>query len=284
MSQLTEQLFALAGPGLRSTQLYFSGPILPVTQLLQLTGQLHCWCTAVVSSRQSILGATFHRKFQAFKLKVYTHQIKTIFTNKPNKHQILFQPIDLDLFPNCKQGALTKMDCANGMENLPFPDEIVVKILGYLSLGQLIQCARVSKRLNTICKDKSLSYKANMLKINNLKVKDRNSIIDILITRPNVTEVSISSWKRARISGVSETQKSTGLIHLFNPRGSMLSESQILYPLHTLFHVRNKKFAPPLPHTFSCNGQIFFQNSPCLFQSPQIGKRFMEKKCSMSLH
>ena len=32
-----------------------------------------------------------------------------------------------------------------------------IKMVPYLSLGELIQCARVSKRLNRICKDKSLS-------------------------------------------------------------------------------------------------------------------------------
>ena len=42
------------------------------------------------------------------------------------------------------------------MDNLP--NEIVLQILGYLNLGELIQCARVSKRFNSICKDNSLSY------------------------------------------------------------------------------------------------------------------------------
>ena len=41
-----------------------------------------------------------------------------------------------------------------GMENLP--DEIVLKILGYLDLGDLNKCARVCKRLNNICKGHSL--------------------------------------------------------------------------------------------------------------------------------
>ena len=137
------------------------------------------------------------------------------------------------------------MDCTIGMENLPFSDEIVLKILGYLSLGQLIQCARVSKRLNTICKDKSLSYRSNMIKMNDLTVKDRNSIINILIARPKVKEVIISSWKRARISGVSETQKSTGLIHLFNPRGSLLSVFPDSVPPPNTFLCKKQKVCPP---------------------------------------
>ena len=77
------------------------------------------------------------------------------------------------------------------MENLPFPDEIILKILSYLSLGELIQCARVSKRLNALCEDKSLSYRSNMLVMQGLTVKGRKSIIDTLIANPELTEVSI---------------------------------------------------------------------------------------------
>ena len=77
------------------------------------------------------------------------------------------------------------------MDNLP--DEIVLQILGYLNLSELIQCARVSKRLKSICKDKSLSYGSNMLAMKDLTVYDRKSIIDYLIAmRPEVSEVSIS--------------------------------------------------------------------------------------------
>ena len=83
-----------------------------------------------------------------------------------------------------------------GTENMPFPDEIILKILRYLRLGELIQCARVSKRLNTICKDGSLSYRSSMLAMKDLTVKDRKSIIDMVIVRPDVTEVRISSITR----------------------------------------------------------------------------------------
>ena len=84
------------------------------------------------------------------------------------------------------------MECIIGMESLPFPDEIVLKILSYLSLGELIQCARVSKRLNRICRDKSLSYRSSMVAMKALTVKERKSIIDYLIRRPQVREVTIS--------------------------------------------------------------------------------------------
>ena len=74
------------------------------------------------------------------------------------------------------------------MENFLFPDEIVLKILGYLGLGQLIQCARVSKSLNNICKDRSLSYRSSMIVMKKLTVKVRKSIVDILIARPQVED------------------------------------------------------------------------------------------------
>ena len=138
------------------------------------------------------------------------------------------------------------------MENLTLPNEIVLQILGYLSLGELIQCARVSKRFNTICKDRSLSYSSSMSAIKDLTGKDRESIIAILIAKPEVKEVKISSinwkeetklgqqfiyeavgvwnslglfkkaivkisnWKRARILGVSVTGK---LLELYGKAG-----------------------------------------------------------------
>ena len=130
------------------------------------------------------------------------------------------------------------------MENLPLPNEIVLQILGYLSLGELIQCAKVSKRFNSICKDNSLSYSSSMSLMKDLPLRFRKSMIDILIGRPDVKEVKISSynwekhhqrriyaasgfwnslglfrkalvkisfWKKANIIGVSVKQKSLDL-------------------------------------------------------------------------
>ena len=79
------------------------------------------------------------------------------------------------------------------MENLP--DEIVLQILGYLSLGELIQCARVSESFKTICEDSSLPYSSNMLVIKDLTVKDQKSVIDVLIAEPEVKKVKIISWR-----------------------------------------------------------------------------------------
>ena len=142
------------------------------------------------------------------------------------------------------------------MENLPLPNEIVLQILGYLSLGELIQCARVSKRFSTICKDNSLSYSSSMSAMKDLTLRIRKSMIDILIVRPEVKKVKISSinwedhhqrriyvsdfwnslglfkkalvkisfWKRARILGISVKWKSleiygeAGVLHVMNFR------------------------------------------------------------------
>ena len=85
------------------------------------------------------------------------------------------------------------MESMIGMENLP--DEIVLKILGYLGLGQLIQCARVSKSLNNICKDRSLSYRSSMIVMKKLTVKVRKSIVNVLIARPQVKKVKMKMSK-----------------------------------------------------------------------------------------
>ena len=92
-----------------------------------------------------------------------------------------------------------------GIENIHLPDEIILKILSYLSLGELIQCAKVSRRFETICKDKSLSYRSSLLIIKDLTVEDQKIINDVLNTRP-ITKVVIHSvsWEggdETRLSG-----------------------------------------------------------------------------------
>ena len=51
------------------------------------------------------------------------------------------------------------------MENLPFPDEIILKILCYLNIFDLAKCAQVSKRLMNICEDKKFQQYCEMKKI-----------------------------------------------------------------------------------------------------------------------
>ena len=68
---------------------------------------------------------------------------------------------DTNLCPNilcqkCGQRGHIKIQCMAGWENMPFPNEIIVKILSYLSLKDLNQCAQVSKRLRNICQNKMI--------------------------------------------------------------------------------------------------------------------------------
>ena len=96
------------------------------------------------------------------------------------------------------------------MENFLFPDEIVLKILGYLGLGELIQCSKVSRRFNMLCEDNS-----SMLIMKDLGVEDQNYINNILIARPELTKVEIHSisWEEGdgkRISGEMASRKFVG--------------------------------------------------------------------------
>ena len=61
----------------------------------------------------------------------------------------------------CGQKGHTKIHCLFNSENLPFPDEIFIKILGYLDVIDTMQCAQVSKKLRKICMDKSLNVLQN---------------------------------------------------------------------------------------------------------------------------
>ena len=99
------------------------------------------------------------------------------------------------------------------MENLSLPNEIVLQILGYLSLGELIQCARVSKRFNSICKDNSLSYGSSMSAMKDLPLRFRKSMTDFLIARPKVKEVKISSINNQRRIFESDFWNSLGLFN-----------------------------------------------------------------------
>ena len=121
----------------------------------------------------------------------------------------------MERYKKCKKSVNKSAHARNkrmaGMENLTLPDEIVLKIFGYLNLGQLIQCARVSKRFNNIVKDKSLNYTSMMLAMKDLTAKDRKVIIDILLVRPKVKKVKISkiNWHgvlQRKIYGTPGTQ------------------------------------------------------------------------------
>ena len=104
----------------------------------------------------------------------------------------------MERYKKCKKSVNKSAHARNkrmaGTEKLPLPDEIVLKILGYLDLGDLKKCARVSKRLNNICKDHSLRcirlrYISSLPVMKKLTVKEQKSILAVLIDMPEVTEV-----------------------------------------------------------------------------------------------
>ena len=95
----------------------------------------------------------------------------------------------------CGQIGHAQMECMFEMENLPLPDEILLKILGYLNLGDLIECSKVSKRLKEVCLDKTLSYHTYHSAIIHLSLQDEKIIINVLKDSPNIleTEVEVST-------------------------------------------------------------------------------------------
>ena len=99
------------------------------------------------------------------------------------------------------------------MENFLLPDEIVLKILGYLGLDDLIQCAKVSKRFNTICKDKSLSYRSILLLMKDLNVENQKYMYNHLIRCPEFTKVVVLgvTWEDGtRLSEIMATKNFLG--------------------------------------------------------------------------
>ena len=58
----------------------------------------------------------------------------------------------------CGQKGHVKVQCMFKMENLPLPDEILLKIFSYLSFKDIGSCSQVCKRTHEICHDKSLKY------------------------------------------------------------------------------------------------------------------------------
>ena len=95
----------------------------------------------------------------------------------------------------CCQIGHAQIECMFGMENLPMPDEILLKILRYLNLGDLISCSKVSKRLKGICLDETLSYPTYHSAISYLRLQDEEIIMNVLKDKPSIleTEVEVST-------------------------------------------------------------------------------------------
>ena len=125
------------------------------------------------------------------------------------------------------------------MENFLFPDEIVLKIFSYLGLGELIQCSKVSRRFNTICKDKSLGYGSSRLIMKDLTREDQKHINRILIARPKLTKLKIYSvsWEEGdgkRLSVAMAKKQFLG------PKSYSLAKKQkVLKALGASGHVKN---------------------------------------------
>ena len=100
----------------------------------------------------------------------------------------------------CCQSGHAQIGCMFEMENLPMPDEILLKILGYLNLRDLIECSKVSKRLKGICFDKKLSYHTYHSAISGLCFRDKKIIMNALKDKPSIleTEVFMKPTERKR--------------------------------------------------------------------------------------
>ena len=70
------------------------------------------------------------------------------------------------------------------MENFPFPDEIILKILCYLNIFDLAKCAQASKQLMNICEDKKFQQYCELKKIfkNSTLKLSTNDVIMVDIT------------------------------------------------------------------------------------------------------
>ena len=114
------------------------------------------------------------------------------------------------------------------MENFLFPDEIVLKIFGYLGLGELIQCSKVSRRFNTICKDKSLGYRSSMLIMKDLTMEDQKYINKILNARPELTKLEIHSisWEQCEEDDESRLSKAMASRKFLGPKSYCLEKKK----------------------------------------------------------
>ena len=128
------------------------------------------------------------------------------------------------------------------MENFLFPDEIVLKIFGYLGLSELIQCAKVSRRFNTICKDNSLGYGSSMSIMKDLGAEDQKYINKILIARPELTKVKIHSisWEQWEGGDEKRLSKAMASRKFLGPKSYCLKKKKkVLKALGASVHVKN---------------------------------------------
>ena len=97
------------------------------------------------------------------------------------------------------------------MENFPFPDEIILKILCYLNIFDLAKCAQVSKRLMNICEDKKFKHYCELKMIfkNSTLKLTANDFIMVNITMQEAIERIKKAliWNRNKIELVLEGEE-----------------------------------------------------------------------------
>ena len=89
------------------------------------------------------------------------------------------------------------------MENLPFPDEIILKILSYMNIFDLAKCAQVSKQLMNICEDKNFRQYCELKKV----FKYSN----VKLTANNFIMVDKDMTHKEAIKGIEEALKQNGI-------------------------------------------------------------------------
>ena len=158
------------------------------------------------------------------------------------------------------------------MENFLLPDEIVLKIFGYLGLSELIQCAKVSRRFNMICKDNSLGYKSSMSIMKDLGVEDQKYINKILIARPELTKVEIHSitWEQLEEDDEKRLSKAMASRKFLGPKSYCLEKKKkVLKALGASVHVQfllKNMDAGPLR-------TLMVDDYPTWFQLHNLGRR-----------
>ena len=65
----------------------------------------------------------------------------------------------------CDQRGHTKTGCMLGMEDMPLPDEVLLKIFKHLNYYDLIQCAQTSLRMQKIILGEKLIHPSHLVKV-----------------------------------------------------------------------------------------------------------------------
>ena len=130
------------------------------------------------------------------------------------------------------------------MENLPFPDEIILKILCYLNIFDLAKCAQVTKRLMNICEDKKFQQYRQLKKIfkhSTLKLT-ANDFIMLEITHQEavkgITEALEQNGDKIELVLEKEQErKFKNESHVLNPSARNRNEFKIITNTVTLLNV-----------------------------------------------